>query len=220
VRLETRVLLLRASGWEGYVYRWRDDQTDADLIAGTETRTLSIADPAAPGGTRQQAWTFPSRSDCLRCHTQAAGRVLGLSTRQLNRDFDYGAVTDNQLRAWEHVGLFDGSIPAHSTLPAFPAPGDLAMPVASRARAYLDANCSMCHRPGGPSQASIDLRSTVPAGSMGAVGVRPSFGNLGLLTRGSSTRTRRSRCSGCGWARRTRTAAAARPSIVDAAEAP
>jgi uncharacterized repeat protein (TIGR03806 family) len=180
VRLETRVLVNEQGGWAGYVYRWRDDQTDADLLPGTDTRTLTIADPAAPGGTRQQTWTFPSRSDCLRCHTQAAGRILGLTTRQMNRDFDYGAVTDNQLRAWDHVGLFDSSIPAHENLPAFPVPTDTASPVAARARAYLDANCAMCHRPGGPSQAAIDLRSTVSVGSMGVVGVRPSFGNLGL----------------------------------------
>ena len=135
---------------------------------------------ALKGGTRQQTWSFPSRSDCLRCHTAAAGRVLGLSTRQLNRDFDYGATVDNQLRAWDHVDLFDVALPPHASLPAHPAPADASASVALRARAYLDANCSMCHRPGGPSASAIDLRSTIAVSAMNVVGASPQFGNVGL----------------------------------------
>jgi hypothetical protein len=40
----------------------------------------------------------------------------------------------------------------------------------------------MCHRPGGPSAAAIDLRSTVAVSSMGVVGATPQHGNLGLPT--------------------------------------
>ena len=36
--------------------------------------------------------------------------MLGIRTLQLNRDFDYDAMTDNQLRAWNHIGLFDRDI--------------------------------------------------------------------------------------------------------------
>jgi uncharacterized repeat protein (TIGR03806 family) len=181
VKVETRVLISTASGWEGYSYRWRDDQSDADLLAAGDTRTLTIADAAAPGGTRDQTWTFPSRTDCLRCHTSAAGRVLGVRTSQLNGDFDYGAVVDNQIRAWDHVGLFDVHPPAPGSLPAFPRPSDAAAPLAARARALLDSNCSMCHRPGGPSNSPIDLRASIALSAMGIVDVAPQFGDLGLV---------------------------------------
>jgi uncharacterized repeat protein (TIGR03806 family) len=183
VAVETRVLLQTANGWEGYSYRWRADESDADLLPGTDTRTLSITDPSAPGGVRAQTWTFPSRTDCLRCHTVAAGRVLGLSTRQLNGTYDYGAVggqADNQLRTWAHVGMFTTGIPAPDVLPAHPRLDDAAAPVAARARAYLDANCAMCHLPGGPAPVAIDLRSTVSTPSMNVVGVVPTAGGLGL----------------------------------------
>jgi uncharacterized repeat protein (TIGR03806 family) len=182
VRTETRVLLLTQSGWEGYSYRWRDDQTDADLLSGADTRTFTIADATAPGGSFPQTWRFPSRGDCTRCHTAAAGHVLGISTRQLNRDFAYPARSDNQLRSWDHIGLFDAALPLPTTLPAHPAVADASLPAGPRARAYLDANCAMCHRPGGPSAAAIDLRATVPTAAMNLVGVAPQFGNLGLAS--------------------------------------
>ncbi|MFO0934420.1 MAG: PQQ-dependent sugar dehydrogenase [Planctomycetota bacterium] len=185
VPVETRVLLLTPSGWEGYSYRWRDDGTDADLLPAGSTRVLTITDPSAPAGTRSQTWTFPSRTDCLRCHTAAVGRVLGLSTRQLNGDFDYGVVggrVDNQLRTWSGIGMFSGGIPSPSSLPAHPRMDDGAATVAARARAYLDTNCAPCHRPGGPTPVTIDLRSTVPVGSMGVVGATPQAGGLGLPT--------------------------------------
>src|SRR4029450_4152527 len=40
VPVETRVLIRTANGWAGYSYRWRDDQTDADLLPDSSTRTL------------------------------------------------------------------------------------------------------------------------------------------------------------------------------------
>ncbi len=180
VKTETRVLLLTPGGWEGYSYRWRADQTDADLLTGADTRTFTVTDPAAPGGTFEQSWRFPSRGECTRCHTAAAGFVLGLTTRQLNRDFDYGAIVDNQLRSWDHIELFDTPLPDSSVLPAHPEVSNTSSPVAGRARAHLDANCAMCHRPGGPSAAAIDLRSTVSTSAMNVVGVTPQFGNVGL----------------------------------------
>ena len=183
VPVETRVLLLSAGGWEGYSYRWRVDGSEADLLPAGDTRTFTIADPGAVGGTRSQTWTFPSRTDCLRCHTAAAGRVLGLTTRQLNGDFDYGVVggrPDNQLRTWAGIGMFATGIPAPATLPAHPRFDDVGASVSARARAYLDTNCANCHRPGGLTPVAIDLRSTVALGAMGVVGVAPQAGGLGL----------------------------------------
>ena len=43
------------------------------------------------------------------------------STRQLNRDFDYGAVTDNQLRTLNHINYFSTDIGAATQYEAYPA---------------------------------------------------------------------------------------------------
>jgi len=170
-RLETRVLVRHDAEWRGYTYRWNPAQTDANLIDEAESATYTVADPAAPGGQRDQTWTFPSRADCLTCHTVAAGRVLGVRTRQLNRDFAYPLLVDNQLRSWNHIGMFDRDIGPAAAQPRQPDPADASASVASRARSYLDANCSFCHRPGGPTPVAMDLLFPTPIGATETVGV-------------------------------------------------
>jgi uncharacterized repeat protein (TIGR03806 family) len=181
VRLETRVLLLEDTGWHGYTYRWNAAQTEANLLAGAETAVYEVPDAAAPGGERTQTWNFPSRTDCLGCHTNAAGRILGVRTRQLNGDFVYPAATDNQLRSWNNIGLFTTDIGDHAQYDALRDPADTTAPIEARARAYLDANCAICHRPGGPPPTAIDLRYGIALGSMNIVDVTPTAGDLGLV---------------------------------------
>lgn len=166
-RLETRVLLHHQSGWQGYTYRWNAQQTDADLLPGSAaSEVLTIQQPG--GGTTQQTWTYPSRADCTTCHTAAAGRVLGVRTRQLNRAFP---VPDNQLRAWNELGLFTADIGDPSQYEALPDPGDASLPVAGRARAYLAANCAPCHLPQGPTPVDLDLRYGIAVAQTNTAGV-------------------------------------------------
>ncbi|RMG10381.1 MAG: hypothetical protein D6731_17545 [Planctomycetota bacterium] len=179
-RLETRVLIHEASGWAGYTYRWNQAGTDAVLLRNGEFETYTIQDASAPGGQRSQQWYFPSRVDCMNCHTQAAGFVLGPRTGQLNSDFDYPTRTDNQLRSWNHIGLFTTNIGDPSQYPAFADYKDASLPLAHRARAYLAANCSGCHRPGGPTPHQIDLRHSVSRADMNVIGATPGGGDLGV----------------------------------------
>ncbi|MHC5012133.1 MAG: PQQ-dependent sugar dehydrogenase [Planctomycetota bacterium] len=181
-RLETRALVHEEAGWRGYAYRWNPGQTDADLLteATSVVETLTIQDPAAPGGVRQQDYEYPSRAQCLQCHTAAAGRVLGVRTQQLNRAFDYPAATDNQLRSWNHIGLFHTDIGDANAYSAMADPADPGLPVALRARSYLSSNCASCHRPGGTAPGGMDLRHETPDAAMNAIDVRPSEGDLGL----------------------------------------
>lgn len=168
-RLETRVLLHHESGWHGYTYRWNDGGTDADLVdtAGADL-VLTIQEGSA---TRQQTWHFPSRAECLSCHTAAAGRVLGIRTPQLNRSFAYPLRTANQLLTWNHIGLFTTDIGAASAYAAYVDPRDANATLDDRARTYLDVNCSQCHRPNGPVPVDLDLRFGVASAAMQAFGI-------------------------------------------------
>src|SRR5262249_22640408 len=105
-RLETRLLARDTNGAVyGITYRWRSNYADADLVTNAITENIPIA---TSSGTRTQQWFYPGPLDCLRCHTPAAGYVLGVKTRQLNGSYAYpGGGADNQLRAWNHIGMFD-----------------------------------------------------------------------------------------------------------------
>lgn len=179
-RLETRILLRQTGRWVGATYRWNPEQTDATLLSDATTETLTIADPAAPGGERVQDYYYPGPADCLACHTAIAGRVLGVRTRQLNGDFTYPGTTDNQLRAWNHIGLFSTDIGNTRTYPAHAIPTDSSASLDARARSYLDANCAFCHTAGGTTPSRLDLSSTVTRDAMNAIDVSPSAGDLGL----------------------------------------
>lgn len=103
-RIETRLLVFQQKEWVGYSYIWNEAQSEAVLVCpGGQNQTYTVTTAAGP---RTQTWHFPSRAECMVCHSRAAGFVLGLNSLQMNRDHDYSGCIDNQLRALEHVGVF------------------------------------------------------------------------------------------------------------------
>ena len=162
-RLETRLLVCdSAGGVYGVVYKWRPDNSDADLLSTSQTE--DIATKTAAGEIRHQTWYYPSRQDCLACHNSHTSGVLGVKARQMNRAFTYpSGVTDNELRAWNHLGLFSPALHGAdlANLPTLAAADDASRSLQDRARSYLDANCSQCHRPGG-TVAYFDARYETP----------------------------------------------------------
>ena len=177
-RLETRVIVRTTSAWRFHLYRWNAQETDADLLTIGDQETITVTD--SEGTPRNQVWTYPSTAQCMGCHN-GTEVVLGVHTRQMNRNFPYPLLTDNQLRSWNHIGLFTERIRLSTSYDAWPDPGDSTAPVPERARAYLDVNCAMCHRPGGPAPTDIDLRFDVAVVDMNVVGIAPSAGDLGLI---------------------------------------
>jgi uncharacterized repeat protein (TIGR03806 family) len=162
-RLETRLLICDSTGGVyGVVYKWRPDNSDADLLRTSQTAEIPIK--TATGETRKQTWYYPSRPDCLACHNAKTSGVLGVKTRQMNRAFTYpSGVTDNELRAWNHLGLFAPQVDDAdlAKLPTLAAADDVTKSLQDRARSYLDANCGQCHRPGG-TVAYFDARYDTP----------------------------------------------------------
>ena len=178
-RLETRVMVKRSQAWDFYLYKWNEAGTDANLLVQGSEETLTVTDPQT-GEEREQVWTYPSTAQCAGCHSLAADTVLGIHTRQLNRNFPYSSALDNQLRAWNHIGLFAPDIGSHLSYDAWPALDDVTASIARRARVYLDVNCSMCHQPGGLAPSDIDLRFETSLANTNLVDVLPDAGDLGL----------------------------------------
>jgi hypothetical protein len=87
-RLETRFLVCTAGGGKyGVTYRWNSAGTDADLLTTGQIENFPVTLPN--GITENRRWDYPSRADCMLCHTATAGQALGVRTSPLNGNFLY-----------------------------------------------------------------------------------------------------------------------------------
>ena len=149
--VETRLFMRHDDGgWAGYTYEWNDDGKDATLLPANKLKSL--------GATA--TWSYPSRTQCLQCHSRAAGGTIGLETAQLNREILYPSTNrrSNQIATLDHIGMFAFSPgEAPDVLPRLSDPAGKD-PLEARARSYLHGNCAHCHRPQGGGQGTMDLR--------------------------------------------------------------
>lgn len=166
-RLETRLLVRNADGVYGLTYRWGTNTTNAVLVPeGGTNEDFTVYDGAT---SRVQTWRYPSRAECLTCHTAVGGLGLGFNTAQLNRDFDYGGTVTNQLRTLSLAGYFSNGIPAPNNLRALAHPTNTTVGLEYRVRSYLAANCVQCHQPGGTALGNWDARISNPLSLAGLV---------------------------------------------------
>ena len=200
VRLETRLLVHAPEGWVGYTYVYDDDQHDATLIDEGLTRAIAIK---TAKGIEQQHYYFPSRTDCLTCHTKKEGFTLGPETPQINREMAYHGKTENQVDLWKRLGVFSeepkketkelanypdwgfGNLDRSAETPEKHGADEkqsvadaVRVPddakIETLARAWLDVNCAMCHQPDGIAPGKRDLRFDTPAEKMNLIDVAPA----------------------------------------------
>jgi uncharacterized repeat protein (TIGR03806 family) len=171
--VETRLFMRHPDGgWAGYTYRWNVGQTDATRVQGGATVTW---------GT--QPWIYPSETECMQCHTAAAGFSLSLETGQLNGDFLYtqSGRTANQIATLRHIGVLPSTTPDPGLLTRFPVPLDQTSgSLTDRARAWLHTNCSSCHRPSGGTNVNMDLRYATAMAATNTCNIDPIGGDLGV----------------------------------------
>ncbi len=195
-RIETQLLHFNGLEWRGYSYRWNQEQTDAELVgAAGETATFNITDANYPGGKRAQQWRFSSRTECMRCHNAWAGSTLAFNVKQINRNHNFGSISDNQIRTLRHIGVLENrddlplvtapfeSIKPHlpeTHLPQLVDPFDETADLYLRGRSYLHANCAHCHREHGGGAARIHIDYEKPLEKSEALGVRPTQGTFGI----------------------------------------
>jgi uncharacterized repeat protein (TIGR03806 family) len=164
-RIETRFLVKNPGGVYGLTYRWNAAQTDATLVGENgQDETFQIRDGAE---VRTQAWHYPSRSECLTCHTPAGGFAIGFNTYQLNRNRS-GSVS-NQILDLSEMGYFSSPVMSVDGLPAYAHATNTAASLEHRARSYLGANCVQCHQPGGTGRGHWDARMSTPLAQAGLV---------------------------------------------------
>jgi hypothetical protein len=145
---ETRFLIVRQGSFPpiiGISYKWRRNQTEADLVSplgGLDT----LHAVRWKGTIHGKRWRYPSSGDCNTCHR---GRgVLGFITPQLNRP-SRANPSINQLQAFvtANVLTFQPSTAfrwAALTEQNATPPAGLSM-TEWRVRSYFASNCSHCH---------------------------------------------------------------------------
>jgi hypothetical protein len=197
--------------WIGYGYQWDDAQTDATIIGtlvdGSDigVSTVFHVVPTTGAATQPITWNYPSRLDCITCHmpiTPSGGNTLGPETAQMNRVAT--GDTMNQIDRFATLGLFE-TAPGKPYKAALvpPYPGQSGSPpqaatLEQKARSYLHANCSFCHRPDGKWN-GFDVRFDVPLKSAAICNAVPGKGNLGVA--GATLLTPKSSMSSLMWLR-------------------
>jgi uncharacterized repeat protein (TIGR03806 family) len=161
--------------WVGYTYAWDEAQTEATIVPDARTEVMFDT------GKRKVDWHYPSRIDCMKCHNPQGGSTIGPETAQMNR----AVGGKNQIDTWSGMGLFDAApakpyeaalvLPYAGQLGAVPAGAT----VEQRARSYLHANCSFCHRPDGDFN-PLDFRNDTAFKNMGLCNVAPMKGDVGV----------------------------------------
>ena len=188
-RLETQILYRHKDEWRAYTYIWNDEQTDAVLSDGKAfDREYFVPDEEVDSGRRSQTWHFSSQTECLLCHSSRGGSVYGFQIEQINRDFDYGQVKDNQLRTLAHLGVFEkpiGKSPSPdrvslAELKKMTPPEDESADLTQRVRSYLHVNCSHCHQRGGGGTAAIEVLHDINFNKTHLVS-RPTQGSFGIV---------------------------------------
>lgn len=158
--VETRLLLRSSSGWRTAIYVHEAEGEDAKLTLTGRAAPLSSAE--GESSPNPYVHHVPNMNQCKMCHENSEGLVpLGpADIRNLNGWIEVGEERVNQLEYWRKQGWIAGLPEDTTTLGVFPDWDDPSTgTVDERARAYLDVNCSSCHRPGGLADTSgLDLR--------------------------------------------------------------
>ncbi|MEO1258373.1 MAG: PQQ-dependent sugar dehydrogenase [Bacteroidota bacterium] len=162
-RLETRFFIIGKHG-KGYglTYKWNEEGTDAFLLGGGTSKEFDIYENGTYSFT--QTWNYPSRDQCLTCHTPNAKYVLGVNTHQLNGEIFYPEANReiNQLEYLKQYNVFRQDPGNINDLPKSAPIHDESRNLDDRIKSYLDANCSSCHRPDGINTVNMDFRYSTP----------------------------------------------------------
>lgn len=184
--IETRLFMRHPDGvWAGYSYEWNAAGTDATLVRDGKRVTVG-----------SQEWIYPSEAQCMQCHTEAAGRSLGLETRQLATSITYPQTgrQGHQLLTLNSINTLSPPLADPAAEVPYPSPTGTTGTVSERARSYLHTNCAQCHRPDGPTTTNMDLRYSTLLAETNACDATPTVSDLGiadarLIAPGASARS-------------------------------
>lgn len=150
--LETRLMIRKEEGWIFGQYKWNDEQTEAELDMNGSFASISWIDEFGATQTVSN-YRIPSEHECLICHktiipvnevVQEIPIPIAPKPESMNKIYNYGNESKNQLAKWIEYGYLDSNIP--SNIQAVIDYSDVSQPLELRVRSYLDVNCAHCHK--------------------------------------------------------------------------
>jgi glucose/arabinose dehydrogenase len=166
--LETRLFVAGSGGnYYGITYKWNSEGTDAEVVTEPIVEALELT--LADGSIRSQTYYYPGPRDCLTCHNQDAGFVLGVRAAQLAGPPGAEPDAGNPLRDFAARGLFGDAPVALDEVVPLASLADETRSLEDRVRSYWDGNCSMCHGLLRDIRARWDARYATPLADQGVV---------------------------------------------------
>ena len=149
--IETRLLVRREAGWQALPYRWRADQTDAELLLAGD---LLLAEMEFEDQSEESfAYLVPNQNQCAGCHVldQSTKAIEPIGPHQKHLQQVAGP---NQLDEWSNRELVDTEHLRTDLVWTQIDYRDESHTLNDRARSYLDINCGHCHSATGPADTS------------------------------------------------------------------
>lgn len=149
--IETRLMIRKADGWVFANYVWNEEQTEAYFDLEGSIKSISWTDEN--NVIKNVEYRIPNHAQCIVCH-KSKGYVndvytqvnipIGLKPQNLNKPYNYGSETKNQLTKWMELGILENfSLPSvENTVVNYT---DQSKSLDQRARSYFDINCAHCH---------------------------------------------------------------------------
>ncbi|WP_065187256.1 SO2930 family diheme c-type cytochrome [Shewanella woodyi] len=145
IKIETRLLIHRKSGWTTLPYLWQEGKAKLTLGGADIPHTLNHQ-----GEVAQFDYHVPSRAECKLCHQinrdgESKIAPIGLKAHLLNTEINYQGQTVNQLQLWADKELL-GPLPNITEVASAPSLFNKDADLTQRVKGYLDINCAHCHR--------------------------------------------------------------------------
>lgn len=153
--IETRIMIRKSTGWIFANYVWNAEQTEAFLDLNGSNTTISWKDDNNVIQTAN--YRIPSEVQCITCHKkkEIIGNVeqvvhipIGIKPQNLNFNYTYGNVSQNQLTKWIEQGYLDNNFTLPTEANTTIDYNDTSKSLHLRARSYVDINCAHCHTEG------------------------------------------------------------------------
>lgn len=148
IMIETRLLVKDPAdhNWKVMNYLWDEEQQDAKKFIRGVVLPISLKDDQ--GVLHKTNYMVPNTNDCKRCHIKDS-KLVPIGPKARNMNYTRAGHAENQLLQLAKEGHL-ANLPDLSEVQALPNWLDKAnFNINQRARAYLDINCSHCHRRGG-----------------------------------------------------------------------